>query len=259
MSIKTNIAERLWEAGASGKPIEPISEEVGVEDITLAYQIQNLNTKRRIENGSKIIGKKIGLTSEAIQRQVGVEQPDFGVLFHDMEVLNGLSVSTKKLMQPKVEAEIAFVLSHDLDHSTITTIDVINAIDYAIPAIEILGSRIADWNIKITDTVADNASASHFVIGHTPLSLSEFDMINAQMTMKINNTVVSEGTGAACLGSPINAVLWLAKKMVEVGTPLREGELILSGALGPMIPVNPDDYVEVEISTLGGASVHFTS
>ena len=259
MSIKTNIAERLWMAGASGKPIAPISEEVGVEDITLAYQIQNLNTERRIENGSKIIGKKIGLTSGAIQRQVGVEQPDFGVLFHDMEVLNGLSISAKNLMQPKVEAEIAFVLSHDLDYDTITTIDVINAIAYAVPAIEILGSRIADWNIKITDTVADNASGSHFVIGHTPLPLSEFDMVNAQMTMKINNTVVSEGTGSACLGSPINAVLWLAKKMVEVGTPLKKGDLILSGALGPMIPVNPDDYVEIEISTLGSASVYFTS
>ena len=210
--IAEKIAERLRQASLTGEAIAPVSEEIGVENIALAYEIQHVNTSLRESHGARITGKKIGLTSKVVQQQLGVDQPDFGVLFHDMEVLNGQSVSMQELMQPKVEAEIAFVLKHDLDDQHLTISDIIQAIDYALPAIEIVGSRIKDWKIKITDTVADNASASHYVIGHSPKKLTEFDVVNTHMELSKNDEVVSKGTGASCLGSPLNATLWLAQK-----------------------------------------------
>jgi len=160
-------------------------------------------------------------------------------------------------MQPKVEAEIAFVLAEDLDMDNMTIIDLIASIDYALPAIEIVGSRIENWNIKICDTIADNASASHYVLGHRPRTLDEFDMVGCKMKMTKNGTIVSEGHGGACLGSPLNATLWLANKMVELGQPLQAGELILSGAVGPMTAVAAGDKIHAEIEGLGGVSVSF--
>ena len=162
-----------------------------------------------------------------------------------------------ELMQPKVEAEIAFVLGKDLPNRPVSTVELINAIDYALAAIEIVGSRIKDWNIKITDTIADNASASHYVLGHKPTKLSDFDVINCQMRMTKNGDLASEGKGAACLGSPINATLWLADKMAEIGTPLKAGQVILSGALGKMTTVQAGDTIEASIDGLSSVSVSF--
>lgn len=250
-------AERLRNATKSGIAIEPLRHEIGVEDLNFAYQIQNINTQLRLEHGARIIGKKIGLTSKAVQSQLGVDQPDFGMLFHDKEVLNGSSISIEEIMQAKAEAEIAFVLADDLDGENLTILDILASIDYVLPAIEIVGSRIKDWDIKITDTIADNASASHFVIGHTPRTLDEFDVVSCAMKMYNNGKLVSEGSGAACLGSPLNATLWLANKMVEMGNPLQAGELILSGAIGPMVNVSAQDQVNVEIEGLGHLSVMF--
>lgn len=249
-------AEALRKAHQDKIAIPPLRDKIGM-DIDLAYEIQKLNTLNKLENGARIIGKKIGLTSFAVQKQLGVNQPDFGVLFEDMEVLNGQSIGMGELMQAKVEAEIAFVLGDDLDISQMTILDVISAIDYAVPSIEIVGSRIENWNIKISDTIADNASASHYVIGHTPKTLDEFDLVNCRMQMTKNNEVVSEGTGRACLGSPLNATLWLAKKMYAMGVPLQAGELILSGALGPMAPVEEGDVFKASFEGLGTVSVGF--
>lgn len=256
--MKANeFALRLRKAYLDKTAIAPLREEIGVEDIALAYEIQNINTAFRLDNGARIVGKKVGLTSLAVQKQLGVDQPDFGMLFNDMEILNGLSISMGELMQPKAEAEIAFVLGEDLDEDNLTSVDIINAIDYALPAIEIVGSRIENWNIKITDTVADNASASHFVVGHTPTTLDEFDMVKCKMSMFANGVLASEGTGAACLGSPLNAVLWLANKMIELGNPLQAGEVIFSGALGPMVPINAGDHLVADFEGLGSVSVSF--
>lgn len=257
MTNVNDFALRLRNAYSNRKTIAPLRDEIGVENIPLAYEIQNINTTHRLNNGARIIGKKIGLTSFAVQKQLGVDQPDFGILFQDMEVLNGTSISVQKLMQPKAEAEIAFVLGEDLDEENLTTVDIINAIDYALPSIEIVGSRIENWNIKITDTIADNASASHFVVGHTPKTLDEFDMINCKMQMYANGDLVSEGRGADCLGSPLNAVLWLANKMVEFGDPLQAGEVIFSGALGPMVTVKAGDHIRAEFEGIGSVSVSF--
>jgi len=251
------IAKAIREASHNKIPINPIRNYIGTENIALAYDIQRINTQIKVNQGGKITGKKIGLTSKVVQKQLGVSQPDFGILFQDMELLNSLSVDMSELIQAKAEAEIAFVLGEDLDVSNLTITDIIGAIDYALPAIEVVGSRIKDWDIKITDTIADNASASHYVVGNTPKTLDEFDVVHCTMDMKRNGEVVSQGTGGACLRSPLNAVLWLANQMHSMGDPLRAGELILSGALGPMYEVQAGDKISAKISGLGSVSLTF--
>lgn len=244
-------AGQLRNAETSGIPIAPISREIGPLNTDLAYEIQNINTQIRINGGARVVGKKIGLTSFEVQKQIGVDQPDYGVLFHDREILNGQSVSYADLLQPKAEVEIAFVLDKTLDKPDMTVVDIIRAIDFALPAIEIAGSRIADWNIKLSDTIADNASASHYILGSTPVDLKGFDNVNCGMQLFRNGTLASEGKGSACLGSPLNAVMWLANRMIEIGNPLRKGELILSGALGRFIDIHPGDHLEASIQGLG--------
>jgi len=250
-------AQRLRESQEKNMLISPLRDEIGITDLDFAYQIQDLNTKFKLEQGHRIVGKKIGLTSVAVQQQLGVDQPDYGVLFEDMEVLNGLTISMQELMQPKVEMEVAFVLKSDLIQENLVLTDIINAIDYALPAVEIVGSRIENWNIKITDTIADNASASHYVLGHQLKKLDQFDVINCPMRLYVNDALVSSGKGSDCLGSPLNATLWLAQKMQVVGKPLKAGEIILSGALGKFVEVQKGDQVLGEIEGLGTVTVGF--
>lgn len=259
MTKINGVAETLWQANKTKKACKPIRNIIGETDIETAYAIQDANIKKRVAAGARVVGSKIGLTSVAVQKQLGVDQPDFGVLLDDMEVANGLEMDYNLLMQPKAEAEIAFVLKKDLDTENIGAADVISAIDYALAAIEIVGSRVENWNIRITDTVADNASASHFVLGHRPVPLSDVDLVNCKMQMWRNNEVASEGMGAACLGSPINATLWLARTMARLGNPLKAGDVILSGALGPMVAVEPGDDFKAEIEGLGSVSVKFSN
>lgn len=251
-------AAKLRQAQVTKTTMAPLRDEIGEHNEEMAYAIQNINTNHRLVDGARIIGKKIGLTSIKVQEQFGISTPDFGMLFDDMEVLNGLSLPISETMQPKVEGELAFVLGASLDTDNLTIIDIINAIDYVLPSIEIVGSRIENWNIRITDTVADNASASHYVLGHTPKMLDDIDIVNCKMNMTINGALKSSGTGKDCMGSPLNAVLWLARKMQSVGQPLQAGELILSGSLGPMAVVDAGDHVEAEFEGLGTVSVSFT-
>lgn len=261
ISTKTSIeklAKQLRTAYATRTACPPLRDIIGLEDLETAYQIQAINNDLLIEKGARIVGRKIGLTSKVVQQQLGVDQPDFGVLLNTMEVLNNDSISIKELMQPKVEAEIAFVLGRDLPPHELASHELISAIEYAVASIEIVGSRIENWNIKITDTIADNASASHYVIGHQPVPLEQLDLVQCQMQMTKNKTIVSEGSGIACLGSPINATLWLVNKMAKLGTPLKAGEIILSGALGPMATVEAGDTFTAVFSQLGSVSVSFT-
>jgi len=251
-------AKRLREAAQKKITCDPIRNLIGELDVEKAYAIQEINTALRMTDGGKIVGRKIGLTSPAVQKQLGVDQPDFGMLWADTEVWNNGDISIKKLMQPKVEAEIAFVLGKDLTSTMLTTVDIISAIDYALASIEIVGSRIEGWNIRIADTIADNASASHFVVGHKPVRLENLDLINCGMTMYKNGEKVSEGKGSACMGSPINAMLWLAQTMARLGKPMRAGEVILTGALGPMAVVEAGDSVRAEFEGLGEVFVNFT-
>ena len=250
-------ADRLWQAAQTGVACQPIRDLLGVSDLSAAYAAQQINTDRKIKAGQQVVGCKIGLTSEAVQRQLSVDQPDFGILTDAMEVENGGTIAWDQLMQPKVEAEIAFVLSHDLDSDSISMDELIQSIDCACSCIEVVGSRIEAWNIRLTDTIADNASASHFVMGSGRMSLDQTDLINCRMTLRKNGEIASSGTGRACLGNPLNAALWLARTMQGFGTPLRAGGVILAGALGPMVVGLPGDFYEAEIDGLGLVSVSF--
>jgi len=251
-------AAKLRQAQATKTPISPLRDDIGEHNEELAYAIQQVNTNHKLVDGARIVGKKIGLTSINVQEQFGISTPDFGILFDDMEVLNGLSLPISEVMQPKIEGELAFVLGGSLDNDKLTIVDIINSIDYVLPSLEIVGSRIDNWNIRIADTVADNASASHYVLGHTPKMLDDIDIVNCKMNMTINGELKSSGSGKDCLGSPLNAVLWLARKMQSVGQPLQAGELILSGSLGPMVVVNAGDHVDAEFEGLGSVSISFT-
>ncbi|SAL68650.1 2-keto-4-pentenoate hydratase [Caballeronia udeis] len=244
-------AAALRTAQQTGECIAPLRHRYPELDIDSAYAIQQSNTHYRLAEGRRLVGRKVGLTSLAVQRQLGVDQPDFGMLFDDMGRGDSEPIQMKGLMQPKIEAEIAFVLGRDLSMTLPGAIDVLRSIDYALPALEIVGSRIAKWDIGITDTIADNASSSAFVLGSTPRKLAEFDLRLCGMRMDRRGQTVSVGTGAACLGNPLNAVIWLARKMASLGMPLLAGDLVLSGALGAMVPVEPGDVFDTEINGLG--------
>lgn len=203
------------------------------------------------------MGRKIGLTARSVQLQLGVNQPDFGTLMDDMAFGDSEPIPLSSLQQPRIEAEIAFVLKKDLTMPQAGAAEVMNAVAYALPALEIVGSRIQGWNIRYVDTVADNASSSAFVLGTTPRSLSDFDVRLCGMAMTRRGELVSTGAGAACLGNPINALTWLAKTMAQLGSPLKAGDVVLSGALGAMVSVQPGDVFEARIEGLGSVRAVF--
>ncbi len=245
-------ADRLINAFADRTPCAPVRDLIGPSDIAAAYEVQQLVTARRLAGGVDIIGRKIGLTSKAIQQQVGVDQPDFGFLFSDMGVSDGDSTPMETLLQPRVEAEIAFVLGSDLA-GDITDEAVRAAIDHAVMSLEIVDSRVANWDIALADTVADNASSGTYVLGSRHLTFDEFEPRDTLMEMRIDGEVVSTGNGAACLDNPLDAVAWLARTAQDFGEPLRAGQLVLSGALGPMVPVEAGNHVVATLTTTDGA------
>ncbi|MCR5976924.1 2-keto-4-pentenoate hydratase [Gordonia jinghuaiqii] len=249
-------AQRLGQALATRVPCAPIRDLIAPDDIASAYRIQTLFNEGR---SARVVGRKIGATSEAVQTQLGVDQPDFGVLFEDMAFGDGETVPISGLLQPKAEAEIAFMLERDLADGDLDVEQCRAAIAYATPALEIVDSRITNWDITFADTVADNASAGVYVVGTSRRSLDEYSPVDSTMRMTIDGEVVSEGNGAACLGDPLNAVVWLARRARQFGEPLRAGQLILSGALGPMRPVAPGASVTAEIGELGSVTAHFSS
>lgn len=249
-------AQRLRDAYA-GTPVSPIREAFPDATIADAYAIQAANTAHWTSGGRVRAGAKIGLTAKAVQKQLGVDQPDFGTLFTDMEIKDGDIVPARALLQPKVEAEVAFVMSRTPDAARLTVTELINSVAYALPAIEIVDSRIADWNIGIIDTIADNASSGLFVLGTVPRKLEELDLRLCGMVMEVNGDQVSFGAGAACLGHPLHALGWLVNMMAQMGAPLQEGDIVLSGALGPMTGVARGDRVEARIEGLGSVRVGF--
>ncbi|PJZ25672.1 2-keto-4-pentenoate hydratase [Leptospira hartskeerlii] len=244
----------LREARKNRKAIPPITQTYGIHGLEISYEIAKINNAERLRTGAKEIGKKIGLTSKAVQIQLGVDQPDFGTLFSDMEYLDSDEVPTSKLLQPKVEAEIAFVLANDIQGSISSYGEFLNSILYALPALEIVDSAIENWKIKLEDTVADNASCGLFVLGNQPVTLGNLDLAGVGMVLRKNGAVESVGSGAACLNHPLRAAYWLAKNLIERGQSLKEGEIILSGALGPMVSIRSGDDLDAEIKGLGRVS-----
>ena len=247
-------AEALAQARASRHPIPPVSASHGISGLDAAYAVAELNTRVRLESGRRIVGLKVGLTSRAVQQQLGVDQPDFGILFDDMEFLNGQEVPMARLLQPKVEAEVAFVVGRDIVGAAPTYSEFLGCLSHALPAIEIVDSAIADWKISLVDTVADNASSGLYVLGDQPVQLGALSLGEIGMQMTKNGQPVSIGTGAACLGHPLRAAYWLARTMAGRGQGLRQGQVILSGALGPMVPVAAGDLVQANIGALGEVS-----
>ncbi|MFZ2511845.1 MAG: fumarylacetoacetate hydrolase family protein [Gordonia sp. (in: high G+C Gram-positive bacteria)] len=257
-AAEAQAAARLLAALQTRTACMPIRDLIGPTDLPAAYRVQERLTAGRVAGGARIIGRKIGLTSHAVQEQMGVDQPDFGVLFDDMAYTDGDAVPIDRLLQPKAEAEVAFVLKKDLGDGPLDTAQIADAIDYGVAAIEICDSRIDGWNIAFADTVADNASSGVYVLGTARKTLEEFAPVDVGMRMLINGVEVSTGNGAACLGDPLNAVAWLARAARDFGEPLRAGQVILSGALGPMRPLAAGDEVTVQISGLGEVTARFS-
>ncbi|MFA5685198.1 MAG: fumarylacetoacetate hydrolase family protein [Lysobacteraceae bacterium] len=251
-------ARLLGAAARTRTACDPVRPALEAHGIDAAYAVQHLLTEQALASGRRIVGRKIGLTSAAVQQQLGVDQPDFGMLFDDMEYGDGQEVPLSRLIQPKVEAEIAFVMERDLDAERPALGHVLNAIGYALPAIEIVDSRVRDWKIGILDTIADNASSALYVLGGSPKKLDGLELALCGMSLELRGEPVSVGCGAACLGNPLNAVVWLARTVARVGRPLRAGDVVLSGALGPMVPVQAGDVFEARIAGLGCVSAVFS-
>jgi 2-keto-4-pentenoate hydratase len=256
MATHEQVAAQLREAYA-GQTIPPLRDSLAPDDVEGAYAVQKINTDFWREQGRRIVGRKIGLTSTAVQKQLGVSQPDFGVLFEDMRVPNNGAVDPGRLIQPKAEAEVAIVLGRDLDNPACTPEEFAAAADYAVAAIEIVDSRIKDWKITFADTVADNGSSALFVLGDTKLPLSGLDLYACGMVLEVDGAVASIGAGAACLGHPCNAGAWLARTLAERGEPLTAGSVVLTGALGPMVTLVPGQSIRVQIGGLGSCGFHF--
>ena len=251
-------AGRLQAAAASSQPCPPVRDLIGAGDINLAYAVQGQFNAARIAAGAEVVGRKIGATSKAVQDQLGVDRPDLGVLFADMEYDASGPVHDPRLLQPKAEAEIAFVLREDLADGELDLDQVTAAVDYAVAAIEICDSRIQGWDISFADTVADNASAGGYVLGTERRTLDDFKPVDVTMTMTVTGQEDSTGTGAASLGDPLLALQWLARQARDLGDPLRAGQVILSGALGPMRPLAPGAEVHVDIDGLGSVSMQLS-
>lgn len=250
-------AARILATYSSGVPCAPVRDLLADGDIDGAYAAQNINTDKWLAEGRRLVGRKIGLTSRVVQEQLGVDQPDFGMLYADMLIDDGAEVASGRLIQPRVEAEVAFVLGRDAADGDMTRAQLEAAIDHALPALEIVDSRIKDWNISLVDTIADNASSGLYVLGKEPRRLDQLDLVNCKMTMVGRTGAVSSGSGAACLGNPLNAALWLARILARVGRPLRAGDHIMSGALGAMAPAAAGDAFTANIEGLGSVGISF--
>lgn len=250
-------AARLLTAIRTGIPCAPIRDLIGEQDVDSAYAVQQRLSAAKLADGALVVGRKIGLTSPAVQRQLGVDRPDFGVLFADMDLSGAATVPIRRLLQPKVEAEVAFVLGDDLRDGPLDAGQVRAAVDYAVAALEIVDSRISDWDIKFADTVADNASSGLYVLGTERRTLDQVEPAEVRMEMQVNGDTVSSGDGKACLGDPLAALGWLARTAREFGEPLRAGQVVLSGALGPMSPVVSGDEVTATITGLGTINARF--
>jgi len=246
-------ARRLREAYASGQ-IPSLRETLSPTDGLSAYEIQAVNTRYWLAQGRRMVGHKVGLTSKAVQTQLGVNQPDFGVLFEDMQIPAGATLNMTKTLQPKAEAEVALVLDRDLLDVHATAEVVANAAAYACAAIEIVDSRIVDWKISFADTVADNGSSSFFVLGQQKMPLDNLDLYTCGMVLEKNGTPASFGAGAACLDHPLNAAAWLVRTLSSSGVGMKAGDVILTGALGPMLSLVSGDHLTAKVSGLGSVS-----
>ncbi|POP54477.1 2-oxopent-4-enoate hydratase [Zhongshania marina] len=255
-SVRT-LGDELYEALVGRRTVAPLSERFPGLTIEDAYRIQERMLARRVDAGENIVGKKIGVTSKAIQDLVGIDQPDFGQLTSGMAYFDGEPVPLSGLIQPRAEAEVAFVLKKDLVGPGLTASDVIAAIDYACPCFEIVDSRITDWKIAIQDTIADNASCGVFLLGDVRAKVTDVDFNLAGMVVERNGELFSTAAGAAVQGGPVNAVVWLANTLGRLGIPFKAGEVILSGSQSTLVPAMVGDTLRCSVGGLGSCEIHF--
>lgn len=259
MDIKLieKLGDELYQALVARETLAPLTErhpEITIED---AYRVQQRMIARRLEAGERIVGKKIGVTSRAVMTMLGVYQPDFGMLLDGMLYNEGEAIAADTLIQPKAEGEIAFMLKRDLKGPGVTAADVLAATEGVMACFEIVDSRIRDWQIKVQDTVADNASCGVFVLGDRLVDPRRVDLNTCGMVLEKNGEIAATGAGAAALGAPANAVAWLANTLGSLDIALKAGEVILSGSLAAMVPVKAGDSLRVTIGGIGGCSVRF--
>ena len=251
------LAEKLLAAEKDRKPIPPLTDTETLLTVDEAYRVQLQVVELKKSSGQIVIGKKIGITSLAMQAMLGVEEPDYGHILNGMVVMEGEKISTAGLIQPRIEGEIAFVLKEELKGPGVTLTDVIRGSEGVIPSLEIIDSRITGWKIKLADTVADNASSARIVLGGKITPLLGLDLRTVGMTLEKNGEVVATATGAAVLGNPPQAVAWLANKLAVYGFSLRKGEVILSGSLTAAVPVAGGDFIRADFGVLGDVKIKF--
>lgn len=247
------LAQRLRDAYSQGA-VPPLRDGLDPLDADGAYAVQTINTRFWQAQGRRIVGRKAGLTAKAVQTQLGVSQPDFGVLFDDMRIMDCGHLDPARALQPKAEAEVALVLGAALTDLDVGPEQVAAAVASVHAAIEIVDSRIADWKISFADTVADNGSSAFFVIADEGKPLSGLDLYTCGMVLEVDGAVASLGAGAACLGHPLNAAAWLARTLAARGEPLQAGDILLTGALGPMVTLVPGQKLVAKVGGLGSCS-----
>lgn len=251
--------DELYQALVDRQAVPPLTEREPGITIDDAYQIQLRMIQRRLDAGERVVGKKIGVTSQIVMDMLGVDQPDFGHLLSGMVFNEGQPISAGSMIAPKAEAEVAFILARDLEGPGVTAADVLRATDCVMPCFEIVDSRIKDWKIKIQDTVADNASCGVLTLGGLRKSPRDIDLALAGMVLEKNGEIISTSCGASVQGSPVNAVAWLANTLGRLGIGLKAGDIILSGSQSPLVPVAAGDSLYCSVGGLGGTSVRFVA
>ncbi|HEX2360663.1 MAG TPA: 2-keto-4-pentenoate hydratase [Jiangellaceae bacterium] len=254
---RSELADALWQAERARQPMQPLTDlypDLVIED---AYAIQGINIQRRLDAGARIVGRKVGLTSKPMQQLLGVDEPDYGALLDDMYVEEGDVISLDRLLQPRIEAELAFVLGEDLAGPGVTTARALAAIAGVLPALEIVDSRVANWRITLVDTVSDNASCGLLTIGGRFTRVDGLDLRLIGMALSRNGELIDTGAGAACLGNPARCVAWLANKFASFGATLQAGDIVLPGAVHRMVPVQAGDVFRAEFAHVGSVTAVF--
>lgn len=255
--IRADIAQALWDAEHDAVPIDPPTAAHPELDPDDAFEIQLINIRRRLGGGAKVVGHKVGLASEAMQKMMGVGEPDYGHLLDKMQYFEDTPIDTSALCYPRVEVEVGFILGKDLPGAGCTMDDVVDGIEWVVPSIELIDSRIKDWNISLPDTIADNASSCGWILGEQRKRLADLDVGNIDARLRRNDEIIAEGNSSAVLGNPLNAVSWLANKVESFGVRMRAGDVILPGTATRAIDIRPGDRFHAEFDGLGSVSLQF--